>query len=70
MILIIIITTRDYHNFHNDSCNISITEIMTIIDNSSRSIVIIPLTIITSCIMILDLFSFIKYKYRYQYQYK
>ena len=57
IILIIIIITHDYHNSNNDSFTISTTEVMTIIGNSSKSIGIIPLTIITSCIMILHLFS-------------
>ena len=56
MILIITIITHDYHNSNNDSFTISTTEVMTIIGNSSRSIVIIPLTITAICIMILPLF--------------
>ena len=60
MILITIIITHNYLNYHNsnnDRFIISITEVITIIGNSSKRIGIIPLTIITSCIMILHLFS-------------
>ena len=60
MILIIISITHDYCNYNNDSFTNNITEAIIIIGNSSRSIVIIPLIIITNCIMILHLFSQIK----------
>ena len=43
IILITIIIAHDYHNSNSDSVTINTTEVLTIIGNSSKSIVLYPL---------------------------